>query len=479
MRSIILAVLTMSWMLSVAVEAQENWPRFRGPNGTGVVADDPRLPDTWDREKNVKWVTDIQGWGWSSPVIWGNKVFLTGGYSDAKEKAPPGGYTEEEGFRFMGEWKPYTAYHWMVYCLDIETGDEIWSREVHTGMAEGRSQRRVSNSWASSTPAIDGERLYAFFGEFGLYCFDLDGNPLWTYPLPSNETFFNYGYGTSPIAHDGRVIFTYDNEEESFIAALDGKTGEEVWKTEREEATSYATPLIWKNELRTEIFTAAQKRIRSYSLDGTLLWDMEGGMTMNCIPSPLLSHGMVFASSGYYKFPHRPVYAFKPGASGDISMRSWGKDGNIPRGGTEKEVAKMSGDVTLDSLSNNEKMNEFVQWYLPIGSSEITSPIVYGDYYYTLMDQGFLNCHDAKTGEEVYERERLRGRFMSSPWAYNDRLFCLNEKGKTYVVKPGPDFEILQQNDLKETCIATPAIAQGKLLIRTETKLYCITEDGK
>lgn len=475
MRSIFLVALTASLLLSITTHAQENWPRFRGPKGAGVADNDHRLPEVWDTEKNVKWVTSIRGWGWSSPVVWGNKVFLTGGYSDKGEEPPESGYTEEEGFKFMGEWRPDSTYHWMVYCLDIESGKIIWEREAHRAVAEGRSQRRVSNSWASSTPAVDGERLYVLFGEHGLYCYDLDGNRLWTHPLPGSKTFFNYGYGTSPIAHDCRVIFTYDNEVNSFITALDGKTGKEVWKKPREESTSYATPIIWENKFRTEILTAAQKQIRSYDLDGNLLWDMDAGMTMNCIPSPIVSHGMAFASSGYYKFKHRPVYAFKPGASGDISLRSWGKDGNAPRGGTEKEVAKMGGDITLDSLPEHERTGEFIQWYQPVASSEVTSPLVYGDYYYTLMDQGFLNCRHVMTGEEVYDRKRLPGRFMASPWAYNDRIFCLSEKGRTYVVKQGSEFETLQTNDLGERCIATPAIAQGKLFIRTESRVYCIT----
>ena len=527
MRYICFGALMTTLLVAIAADGQENWPRFRGANATGVALDDPQLADTWDTQNNVKWVADVPGWGWSSPVVWGDRVFVTTGYSDAEEKTPSeaewgakikpassggkpaegkkpvdkssgekgaksktakskaSGATKQGG----GGWKPESNYHWMVYCFDANTGDVIWSREAHTGQAIGRTLRRVSNSYASSTPTTDGERVYALFGEFGLYCYDFDGNELWTYPLQARKTLIDYGYATSPIAYDGSVIFTHDDEEDSFIASIDGKTGKENWKVARDEPTSYGTPVIWENGLRTEIFSPAQKRIRSYGLDGSLLWEMDAGMTMNCIPSPFISNNTAFASSGYYKFTHRPVYAFKPGATGDITLRTWddgsGPGKNAPRSMTvnEADAAKAGIDATADRLadqiSEKERTGEFIQWYLPIGGTEITSPIAYGDYYYALLDTGFLVCYDAKTGKMVYDRQRLRGRFMTSPWAYNGMLFCQNEKGKTYVIKAGPDFDVLHENHLDETCIATPAIAQGKLFIRTETKLYCITKDGK
>lgn len=203
-------------------------------------------------------------------------------------------------------------------------------------------------------------------------------------------------------------------------------------------------------------------------------------MMYNLVPSPFASHGMVYLASGYYKYRHRPVYAIKPGASGDISLQSW-NDGtewgrNKPRSGTEEEVAKMGGDITRDTLDEKHLRNDFIEWYQPVAAPEVTSPIVYGDYYYTLLDRGFLTCHDARSGKEVYGKVRLRGRFMSSPWVYNNRLFGLSEKGKTFVIKPGPKFEILHENDLDEVCLASPAIAQGKLFIRTESRVYCITD---
>lgn len=474
--AVLVLFLSASQISQAQKPNQDNWSRFRGPDATGVVADHPSLPEVWAREKNVAWVADIPGLGWSSPIVWGNKVFLTWVYSDEEQEKP------KEGF--LGEIKPKGVHHWMVYALDVETGEVLWSAEAYQGEAEPRSARCRTNSYASATPVTDGQRLYVLFGEHGLYCYDLNGNPLWTYPLESKKTFFAYGHAASPVTHDGRVIFTHDTHEESFIASLDGRTGELMWKIPRKENTTWATPLIWQNSLRTEIVTSGKNRIRSYDPDGNLLWIMDGELTDQLAISPFANNDLVYIASGYYKYGHRPVYAIKAGASGDISLQSWVEEGadsiegrNAPRGGTRSEVAKMGGEITLDSLDEKQRKNDYVQWYLPRGSSELTTPIVYGDYFYTLHDKGFLTCHNANSGEEVYGKQRLPGygRFMSSPWAYNNRLFCLSEDGETLVIKPGHEFEVLHINPLDEVCLATPAIAQGRLFIRTASKVYCIT----
>lgn len=338
-------------------------------------------------------------------------LLVTSVYSDKEQDKYKEGY--------LCTTKPKGIFHWMVYCIDVDTGKVLWSREAHKEPAEARSVRRRSNSYASQTPTTDGERLYVLFGDHGLYCYDFDGKQLWTDPIDPKKTFFNYGHGASPIMHNGRVIFTYDNEEESFIASLDGKTGKQIWKVDRDEKTTWATPLIWKNTIRTEIVTSGKNRICSYDLDGELLWHLHGGMTDDLVPSPFASHGMVYIASGYYKYRHGPVYAIKPGASGDISLQSW-NDGtewgrNKPRSGTESEVAKMGGDITRETLDEEYLKNDFVAWYQPVAAPEVTSPIVYGDYYYTFLDKGYLTCHDARSGEQLYGKTRLPDRFMSSP----------------------------------------------------------------
>lgn len=198
--------------------------------------------------------------------------------------------------------------------------------------------------------------------------------------------------------------------------------------------------------MRTEIVTSGEDRIRSYSLDGTLLWDMAGRMSHMTIPTPIASHGMLYVNSGCSMEEHRPIYAIRPGASGDISL--------------------LEGELS----------NEFIAWYLPVASPRHPSPLIVGDYLYSLYDEGYLVCNDARTGEEIYDKEKIQRRafFTSSPWSYNGKIFCLSEQGDTFVINAGPEYKLLARNSLDEMCMASPAIANGRLLIRTKSKLYSI-----
>ncbi|MHB9081806.1 MAG: outer membrane protein assembly factor BamB family protein [Pirellulaceae bacterium] len=444
MRLSLLGLLTVAF-LSSAAQAQDNWPRFRGPNADGVAPDDAGLPMSWTTTDNVKWAADVPGWGWSCPTVWGDRVFLTSVVSDEDNPTPSKGLYLGEGVR-----KPATGmHHWMVYCFDLSTGKKLWNHEAHAGRP--KVPRHPKSTYASETPTTDGERLYALFGDLGLYCYDLDGTLLWSRAIEPKRTFFDYGAAASPVVHDGHVIVVYDNLEDSWIAAFDAKTGDERWRTPRDETHSWATPFVWKNELRTEIVVPGNKRNRSYSLDGHLLWEFDGRMSNLVIPSPFAAHGLCYISSGYVGDDHRPTFAVRPGATGDLAP---------------------NGDFA-DS--------QYVAWYQNKSSSYNPSQIVYGDYLYTLFDQGFLTCHEAKTGKEVYGKSRFSpsGSFTASPFAFNGHLLFLSESGLTYVVKAGPEFKIVARNDLDELCLASPAIAGDKLLIRTASKLYCLTAGEK
>ena len=421
--------------------AQENWSRFRGPNADGVVDNDPRLPTKWSKTENILWKSDIPGLGWSSPVIWGDKVFLTTVASDGQFEKPKPGLYNGEGRKEI----PGGMHRWLVYCLDINTGQTLWKREVHKGTPP--VGRHPKNTYASETPCVDGERLYALFGDLGLYCFDHNGTPLWESLIHPEETMRDYGAAASPVVHENQVIIQYDNAKSSFITALDSKTGKQRWRTPREEKTTWATPFIWKNELRTEVVTAGRKRIRSYDLNGNVLWSMDGRMSVLTIPSPFAANGLLYVTSGYFQDRRRPVWVIQSGASGDIS------------------------------IDENQRKGAFIEWHHPKLGPYNTTPIVYGEYYYTLLDQGMMTCHHALTGEEIYDRTRfpLYTSFTASPWAYNGKLFGLAESGKTFVLKAGPEFEIIETNDLDELCIATPSMTQGKLFIRTASSVYCIT----
>ena len=236
----------------------------------------------------------------------------------------------------------------------------------------------------------------------------------------------------------------------SAIAAFDAETGKERWRTKRDETHSWATPFVWENELRTEIVVPGQRINRSYSVAGKELWNFNGNMSVLVIPSPFAAHGMCYISSGYVGDSHRPTFAIRPGADGKLATK-----GEFDNSG-------------------------FIEWYQPKASAYNTTQIVYGNYLYTVYDQGFMTCHNALNGEEVYGKRRFspKGSFTASPWAYNGKVFCLNEDGLTYVIKAGPEFEILATNDLDELCIATPSVVDGKLLIRTLTKVYCIAKSS-
>ncbi|HAV63633.1 MAG TPA: serine/threonine protein kinase [Verrucomicrobiales bacterium] len=431
-------------LLTLNTGAESSWPRFRGATANGSVADDPRLPVRWSETENVLWKTEIRGLGWSSPVVTGNRVFLTGVYSeeDSANEQPKAGLYLGRGRQEI----PKGTHHWLTYAVDLQTGKIAWQKEAHQGRpAVGRHPK---NTYASETPATDGERLFVLFGDLGLYCYDLEGGLVWSNTIDPKQTLYDYGAAGSPIVHDGQVIVLYDNQETSYIASYDARTGTETWRQPREEKSTWATPFIWEHDQRTEIITSGKQRIRSYDLKGSVLWEMDGRMSNLIIPSPFASHGMLYVTSGYFADSHRPVYAIKPGANGDITLKE--------------------GETT----------NQFIAWYLPRGGPYNTSPLVHGDVYYTLLDRGMMSANDARTGEELYDRERfpVGASFTASPWAYNGRVFCLNEAGQTYVLTAGRKFNLEHTNDLDGLCLATPAIVDGKLLIRTATQLYCLTE---
>ena len=419
--------------------ASDQWPQFRGPGSMGV-ADDPALPEHWSSTDNVAWKIDIPGAGWSSPIVWGDRIFLTSVVASGAQEPP------KKGLYFGGERKTPTDEHrWMVYAVDFQTGKMLWQSEAHRGAPP--LSRHLKNTYASETPVTDGERVYAYFGGIGLYCYDVAGKLLWS--KPSQPLATNYGWGTaaSPVLHQGRIYIVNDNDEHSYLQALDKKTGEVIWSVDRDESTNWATPFVWEHDGKAEIVTSGRKRIRSYDLDGKLLWEVGGSLSTIVIPTPFASHGLLYVTSGYVGDEIRPVFAIKPGARGDLT------------------------------LAPGQSSNSGIAWYLPTDGPYNTSPLVYGDYYYTLLDRGFLTCHDPRTGREIYGKQRIdpgAGAFTASPWAANGKLFLLSEDGDTFVVAAGKEYKLLGKNSLDEMSMATPAIARGSLIIRTASKLYAI-----
>ena len=263
----------------------------------------------------------------------------------------------------------------MVYCIDWEGGDILWEQQAHQGQPKG--SLHLKNTYASETPVTDGERVYAYFGNLGVFCYTIKGELVWSSPAKPANTRYGWGTATSPVLHENQLYIVNDNEDQSFITALDKRTGEELWRVNRDEGSNWATPLVWDNDLRTEIVTSGTDKVRSYGLDGSLLWEFRG-MSSIAIPTPFSDFGLVYISSGYVGDQLRPMYAVRPGASGDITLRE------------------------------DETSNEYIVWSLRQAGPYNPSPLVNGEYYYTLLDRGFLTCHKARTGELVYSKRRIQ-----------------------------------------------------------------------
>jgi outer membrane protein assembly factor BamB len=426
-------------LLTLTGAATDQWPQFRGP-AAGVIPDDPALPVTWSETENVVWKTTIPGLGWSSPIVWDDHIFLTSAISSGHELPPaPGLYDEHDHV------KAAAPQRWVVYDVEFKTGKIRWERELYN--AQPPLLRHIKNSYASESAVTDGERVYVYFGSIGiLAAFDLNGRKVWSRELGAFNTQVELGTGASPTIYKDRIYVVNDNTTQSFLSAFDKRTGAEIWRVNRDERGNWSTPLVWENELRTEIVTAGTVKVRSYDLEGKQLWELKG-MTTLTIPSPFAQNGLVYISSGYPGALPRPVYAIRPGASGDISLKP------------------------------DETSNQYIAWYHPQLGTYNTSALVYGGYYYTLLDRGFLLCHDARTGKQIYGRQRISTDstgFTASPWAYNGKVFALSEDGDTYVIQAGPEFKVIGKNSLSEMPLATPAALRGSLIVRTQSKLYRI-----
>jgi outer membrane protein assembly factor BamB len=426
---------------SMAIAAADDWPCFRGPGSRGVAADDPRLPTQWSETQNVLWKADLEGRGWSSPIVTGGRVIVTTAIaSTAPEKA-------KKGLYFGGERPdvPEGEVRWVVTCIDAATGMTQWETVIARGPPPGPIH--VKNTYASQTPVTDGKLIYAAFGGIGIVCLDMEGRRVWEHRRLPRATRSGWGPAASPVLHQGRLYVVDDNEEDSFVAALDARTGREVWRRPREEKSNWSTPFVWENGLRSELVVPATGKTRSYSPDGRLLWELGGGSLIT-IATPYAAHGLLYVSSGFVLDRSRPIWAIRPGGSGDLTL----------------------GDGADSSPA--------VAWCRRDAAPYNPSTLVYGDELYVLADRGLMACYDARTGKQHYRKERLpEGRaFTASPWAYNGLVFCANEYGETFVIRAGPRYELLHTNLLAEDdmVMASPAITDGRLFIRTDRRLYCL-----
>ncbi len=428
-----------------ASDKQDNhWPSFRGLHAAGV-AEAQNLPDNWNGENgaNIKWKTRIPGLAHSSPVVWGNLVFVTTAISSQ------GDGSFRHGLYGDGDASADRSIHkWVVYALDKKSGKIVWQKIAYEGVP--REKRHIKATYANSTPATDGRYVVAFFGSQGLYAFDLKGRLVWkkdlgvldagAYDVPSYE----WGTASSPIIYQDLVIVQCDTQKEDFLLAVNIKTGKEVWRTPREEFPSWGTPTIYAGKTRTEVVTNASNFIRGYDpMTGKELWRL-GGSSKITAPTPIFADDLIVVASG--RRPEAPIFVIRAGATGDITLA---KDQT-----TSKDIA----------------------WSRMQRGSYMPTPLIYGEYLYVLANQGLLDCYNLKTGEEIY-RQRLPhkgGGFSGSPVAADGKIYLPSEDGEMFVVKAGAKFEVLATNPMGELLMTTPAIASGMMFVRTQHHVFAI-----
>jgi outer membrane protein assembly factor BamB len=430
--------MTTAFALALLLQ-DESWPQFRGPGARGA-AETAAFPDRWSATENVAWKAELPGRGWSSPVVWGGRVFLTTVVNRGESEFP------KKGLYFGGDRPkpPKSVHEWWVYCLELDSGKTLWKIKVNEG--EPASAIHIKNSFASETPVVDSERVYFAFGNLGLFVFDHEGKEAWTRRFEPRPTRLGWGTAASPVLHGERIYVVNDNEEKSSLVALEKRTGKEVWKVDRDEKSNWSTPYVWESGKRTEIVTPGTGKVRAYDLDGKLLWWLSG-MSGITIATPFAEDGLLYVSSGYVGSPLKPIYAIRPGGEGDLS------------------------------LGRGQTASASIAWCDWKAAPYNPSPLLYGGRLYVLYDLGVFGALDAKTGKPLFRERIPEGRtFTASPWAARGKVYALNEDGVTLVFEAGDAFKLLHSNRLADDDMgmATPAIAGDRLLLRTSARLYCI-----
>lgn len=418
----------------------EDWPQFRGPRGDSV-ARDVEIPREWSEAANVLWKVPLPGRGWSQPITFGDKVFVTSAVSEQEEKP-----RRHEGGIVLGALDARQHdYQWKLVCLDASSGAVLWDQTPYAG--KPRFGKHRSNTFASESPATDGEVVIAYFGMTGIAAYDFSGEQLWKQDLGAFPMQAGWGTGSSPVIHGETVFVQCDNEKQSFLVALDKRTGNEQWRKARDEQSNWSTPYLWKNNQRTELVAAGGKKMRSYDpASGALLWEMDAAGRASA--SPVGNDELLLVDSAHRLLgsPAR-LAAIRAGAGGDISLK--GKETSGP----------------------------FVAWSVGMNTYRNTSPLLDGDCVYMLQQhQGILHCYDVNTGKVNFQQRIPEAAgFTASPWVAGGSVCCLDETGKTFVLERGPKFHLLATNRLDENLFwASPAFSTGRLFIRSMEALYCI-----
>jgi outer membrane protein assembly factor BamB len=421
-----------------------DWPQFRGISASGV-AEGFSLPTTWNAADgtNIAWKTPVPGLGLSSPVVWGDDVFISTSISGRKDAGLKVG--------LYGDVEPVnddTPHEWRVYALDKKTGAVKWQQTAYRGVP--KIKRHTKATHANSTLATDGERVVAFFGSEGLYAYDARGKLLWKKDLGVLDAGWytspemQWETGSSPVLHDGMVIIQADVQKGSFLAMFDAKDGREVWRVTRNDVPTWSTPTVHTVNGQTQILVNGMRQVGAYDFKtGKEIWKLSGGGDIP-VPTPVVSDGLIYITNAHG--PLSPVYAIKETATGDLSLKS------------------------------SETSNEGILWSVPRGGGYLCTPLIYKGLAYIVRYNGVLLAFDARTGEKKYE-QRLAGAtsaFTSSPVANDGRIYIASEDGQVFVLKAGPVYEVLAMNEMSTPVLATPAISEGRLLLRTQDQIMAI-----
>ena len=429
----------MLWQtLAVGESDSENWHQWRGPDGTGVSAT-ANPPVRWSESENIKWKVDIEGRGTSTPIIWGNKVFVLTAIDTGKKDPSIPDPQDQPKTNFFDIKRPNTEHAFVVMCLDRESGKELW-RDIANSKIPHEGAHN-DNDFASASPTTDGKHLYCWFGSAGLFCYDLEGNKIWERNLGEAKVGSSLGEGCSPVLHDGKLVIVRDHAGQSTIEVLDAKTGATIWRHDREEDNAWATPPVIRHSGRTQVITAASGFVRSYDLDsGEVIWQCSG-LTGNVIPCPVIQGDYVICMSGYQGYA---AMAIPLTETGDIS----------------------------DS--------DRILWRIDRGTPYIPSPLLYdGLLFFNQSNQSILTCLDAETGEVAYGPKRVGelSNVYSSPVGAANRVYITGRNGTTLVLKRSAEFEELATNRLDERFDASPALAGDQLFLRGAKHLYCISAE--
>ena len=419
-----------------------HWPQFRGPHSSGVQ-EGFSTPVRWSAEtgENIAWKIPIPGLSHASPVIWGDRIYLTTAVSNQ------GNVDLKVGlYGDIGASPDESVHQWKVYCFDKNTGRVLWERTAHEGVP--RIKRHTKATHANSSPAVDGRHVVVFFGSEGLYSYDLEGNLKWKKDFGVLDSGFfrvptaQWGFASSPVIHKGRVYVQCDVQKNSFLAAFDVETGEEIWRAARHDVPTWSTPALIERGHRTDLIVNGWKHIGGYdAATGKELWRMAGGGDIP-IPTPITSHGLIFITNAHGSMA--PIYAIRPGASGDIS------------------------------LSDGETANTHIAWSIERGGTYMQTPLVYGDHLYICRGNGVLTVHEAKTGNVVHGPTRVGGDAYTV--AADGKIYYTSESGDVTVLSHGDSFEKLAENPLGEVTLASPALSEGRIYFRTKGHLVAVGE---